>query len=58
VYEKFVNTHDNARLGFPEGREYLDQLRYYKKVTNVISFLKRKNKQVSLFGSGLIKAAG
>jgi len=52
VYEKFVTAHDNACLGFTEGREFLNQLRYYEKVTNVISFLKFKNTQVSLFGSG------
>jgi ssRNA-specific RNase YbeY (16S rRNA maturation enzyme) len=58
VHEKFVATHDNACLGFTEGREYLDQLREYKKVTNVISFLKSKNTQVSLLKVGLIKVAG
>jgi len=52
VHEKFVTTHDNACLGFTEGKEYLDHLRYYEKVTKVISFLKFKNTPVSLFGSG------
>jgi hypothetical protein len=35
-----------------EGREYLDQLRYYEKVTNAVLFLKIKNAQENLFGSG------
>lgn len=55
--EKFVSTHDNACLGFPEGREYLDHLGYYEKVINEISFLKFKNTQVS-WEVGLIKVAG
>jgi len=57
VCEKFVSTHDNACLGFPEGREYLDHLGYYEKVINEISFLKFKNTQVS-WEVGLIKVAG